>query len=126
MSSVPSDLLVQIRHALIQAGFHLAGEAEDGRPGLAVTDVPTGVLVRWTASDGFTSLAKDQRGTLGEGMQAIVQAAISSLLVQLGHTVTEASDGDLLVLADESRASGDARSHDHGAARAPQGRFSYH
>ncbi|MGW7261175.1 hypothetical protein [Streptomyces sp. NPDC054834] len=103
MSPARSDLLIQVRHALIQAGFHLVGEdAEDSGPGLAVTTVPTGVLVRWTASDGFTSLAKDQPGASGDSMQAIVQAAISGLLVQLGHTVTEPSDGgDLLILADE-------------------------
>lgn len=99
-----SDLLVQVRHALIHAGFHLVGEdAEDGTPGLSVTMVPTGVLVRWTASDGFTSLAKDQSGASGDSMQAIVQAAVSGLLVQLGHTVTEPSNGgDLLVLADRA------------------------
>ncbi|MFJ6837345.1 hypothetical protein [Streptomyces sp. NPDC091209] len=75
---------------------------EDNRPGISVTEVPTGVLVRWTASDGFASLAKDQPGASGDSMQAIVQAAVSGLLVQLGHTVTEPSDGgDLLVLADE-------------------------
>ncbi|MFC8201488.1 hypothetical protein ACFWBR_30030 [Streptomyces sp. NPDC060006] len=33
----------------------------------------------------FTSLAKEQRGARGDGMQAIVQAAISGLLVQQGH-----------------------------------------
>lgn len=74
---------------------------EDGRPGLEVTEVPAGVLVRWTASDGFTSLARDQPGASGDSMQAIVQAAVSGLLLQMGHTVTEPSDGgDLLVLAD--------------------------
>ncbi|MEW2267048.1 hypothetical protein ACGF5T_35050 [Streptomyces sp. NPDC047853] len=103
MSSASSNLLVQVRHALTQAGFHLvADDAEDGRPGLAVTEAPTGVLVKWTASDGFTSLARDQPGVSGDSMKAIVQAAESGLLVQLGHTVTEPPDGgDLLVLADQ-------------------------
>ncbi|MDQ0955924.1 hypothetical protein QFZ24_009933 [Streptomyces phaeochromogenes] len=102
MSCAPSDLLSRVRHALTQAGFQLVGEdAEDSRPGLAVTTVPAGVLVRWTASDGFASLAKDQPGALGDSMKVIVQAAVSGLLVQLGHTVTEPEDGgDLLVLAD--------------------------
>ncbi|MGX1916253.1 hypothetical protein ACWIID_46935 [Streptomyces phaeochromogenes] len=88
---------------MTQAGFQLVGEvAEDSRPGLAVRTVPAGVLVRWTASDGFASLAKDQPGALGDSMKVIVQAAVSGLLVQLGHTVTEPEDGgDLLVLADE-------------------------
>ncbi|MFF0088230.1 hypothetical protein ACFYR1_52980 [Streptomyces canus] len=101
--SVPPDLLTRVRHALKQAGFHLVCEdVGDGRPGISVTEVSAGVLVRWTASDAFTSLAKDQRGISGNSMQAIVQAAVSGLLVQLGHTVTEPSvGGDLLVLADE-------------------------
>ncbi|MFF6996093.1 hypothetical protein ACFY93_14275 [Streptomyces sp. NPDC008313] len=94
---------MQVRHALIEAGFHLVGQdAEDGRSGLAVTTVPTGVLVGWTASDGFTSLAKDQPGAVGDSMRTLVRAAVSGLLVQLGHTVTEPSNGgDLLVLAGE-------------------------
>ncbi|MFF7643014.1 hypothetical protein [Streptomyces canus] len=54
----------------------------------------------WTASDGFTSLAKDQPGASGDSMQAIVQAAVSGMRLQLGHTVTEPSgSGDLLILA---------------------------
>lgn len=103
MSCAHPDLLIQVRHALAQAGFHLVGEdAADNRPGLTVTTVPAGVLVRWTASDGFTSLAKDQPGASGDSMRAIVQAAVSGLLVQLGHTVTEpAHGGDLLILADD-------------------------
>ena len=102
MSSARSDLLLQVQHALVQAGFDLVDEdAEDGRHGLSVTTVPTGVLVRWTASDGFTSLAKDRPGATSDSMQAIVQAAISGVLLQLGHTVREPSEGgDLLVLAD--------------------------
>ncbi|MGW6564930.1 hypothetical protein [Streptomyces sp. NPDC054975] len=100
MSSVPPDLLTQVRHALTQAGFHLVrGDAEDGRPGISVMQVPAGVLVRWTASDGFRALAQAPRGASGDSMQAIVRAAVSGLLVQLGHTVTESPDGgDLLVL----------------------------
>ncbi len=102
MSSSSSDLLEQVRHALVQAGFHLAREdTHDSEPGLAVTKVPAGVLVRWTASDGFTSLANDQPGASVDRMHTIVRAAVSGLLVQLGHTVTEPpGSGDLLVLAD--------------------------
>jgi hypothetical protein len=101
---VRSDLLVRVRRALIQAGFDLVGnDAEDGRPGLVVTRVPTGVLVSWSASDGFTSLAKDQPRASGDSMRALVHGAVSGLLAQLGHTVTEPSDGgDVLVLADDS------------------------
>ncbi|MFD7874884.1 hypothetical protein ACFV5G_12385 [Streptomyces sp. NPDC059766] len=69
-------------------------------PGLSVTSSSDGVLVKWTASDGFTSLAKDQPGASGDSMQAIVRTAVSGLLLQLGHTVTEPSNGhDLLVLS---------------------------
>ncbi|MFF3349748.1 hypothetical protein [Streptomyces sp. NPDC002779] len=101
---MPTDLYAQVRHALLQAGFHLvAGDAKGGRPGLSVTEVPVGVLVKWTASDGFTALAKDQPGASCGSMQAIVQAAVSGLLLQLGHTVAEPPDGvGLLVLADQS------------------------
>ncbi|MGW0917152.1 hypothetical protein ACWD1Z_36435 [Streptomyces sp. NPDC002784] len=101
---MPSDLLAQVRHALLQAGFHLVAEdAEDGRPGLSVSETPAGVLVKWTASDGFTALAKDQPGASCGSMQAMVQAAVSGLLLQLGHTVTESPDGvGLLILADRS------------------------
>ncbi|MEV4194666.1 hypothetical protein [Streptomyces toxytricini] len=103
MPSASSTLLVQVRHALVQAGFHLLqDDAEDCRPGLAVTEAPTGVLVKWTASDGFTSLTRDQPGASGDSMQAIVHAAVSGLLIHLGHSVTEPpSGGDLLVLADQ-------------------------
>ncbi|MEU8679658.1 hypothetical protein [Streptomyces sp. NPDC048560] len=103
MSSASPDLLPQVRHALIQAGFYLVGEdAEDSRPGLAVTKVPAGALVKWTASDGFTALAKDQPGVSGDSMKAVVQAAVSGLLLQLGHSVVEPEDGGgLLVLADK-------------------------
>ncbi|MGW0336995.1 hypothetical protein ACWD0J_35080 [Streptomyces sp. NPDC003011] len=86
---------------MIEAGFNLVGDdMQDARPGLAVTRVAVGVLVSWTASDGFTALAKDQAGASGDSLQAVVQAAVSGLLVQLGHTVTEPPDGGgLLVLA---------------------------
>ncbi|MGA4960540.1 hypothetical protein [Streptomyces lavendulocolor] len=103
MSPAPSNLLAQVRHALLQAGFHLVGEkVDDARPGLAVTQDPAGVLVTWTASDGFISLVKDQPGASSDGMQAVVQAAVSGLLLQLGYTVTEPSGGGgLLILADQ-------------------------
>lgn len=101
MSPVPPELVSRVRHALIQAGFHLVGDVEEGRPGLQVVEDPSGALIRWTTSDGFASLASAQSGASGDTMKAIVQAAVSGLLVQLGHTVTEPSgDGDLLVLAE--------------------------
>ncbi|MFI5681755.1 hypothetical protein [Streptomyces cellulosae] len=82
--------------ALVQAGFDVLGDADTGVPGLRVIEVPGGALVTWTASGGFTSLAREQ-----DSMRVIVQAAVAGLLVQLGHTVTEASgQGDVMVLAD--------------------------
>ncbi|MFI5682093.1 hypothetical protein [Streptomyces cellulosae] len=88
--------------ALARADFDVLGDTDTGVPGLRVTEVPRGALVTWTASDGFTSLAREQAGRAGsDSMRVIVQAAVTGLLVQLGHTVTEASDqGDVVVLAD--------------------------
>ncbi|ORT54727.1 hypothetical protein [Streptomyces sp. CB03238] len=106
MPSALSELLLRVRHALSQAGFHLVSDADDGKPGLGVTEDPSGVLITWTASDGFSALASDQSGASGDSMKAIVQTAVSGLLAQLGHTVTEPSDdGDLLVLAEDPGAS---------------------
>ncbi|MCW8102716.1 hypothetical protein [Streptomyces tauricus] len=98
---MPCPLLAQVRHALLQAGFPLVAQSEDdGRPGLSVTEVPAGVLVAWTASDEFTALTKDKPGTSGDRMHELVQAAVSGLLLQQGHTVTEPAAGaDLLILA---------------------------
>jgi hypothetical protein len=103
VSSVSTSLLAEVRHALRHAGFPLVGEDEpDGRPGLSVTSCPAVVLVTWTSSDGFTALANRQPGARGDSMKAIVQAAVSGLLLQRGHTVTQPSDsGDLLILADQ-------------------------
>ncbi len=103
MSCAPAELVSQVSSALIQAGFHVLGDADTGVPGLRVTEVPAGALVSWTASDGFTSLARERTGRTAsdDTMRVIVQAAVSGLLVQLGHTVTETPDeGDLVVLAD--------------------------
>lgn len=71
-----------------------------------VTSAPSGVLIKWTLSDGLTALAAEQPKASGNGMQSVVQAAVSALLVQLGHTVTESPDGaHLLVMTDSSRPS---------------------
>jgi hypothetical protein len=79
------------------------GDADSGIPGLRVTEVSSGALISWTASDGFTALARDQAGHAAsdDSMRVIVQTAVTGLLVQLGHTVTEAPDrGGLVVLAE--------------------------
>ncbi|WP_371674050.1 hypothetical protein OG985_44120 [Streptomyces sp. NBC_00289] len=93
--------------ALVQAGFHVLGDADSAGLGLRVVEVPAGVVVQWTVSDGFTALAREQaiRAPGGDSMGAMVQAAVSGLLVQLGHTVAQTPDGvDLIVLADEATA----------------------
>jgi hypothetical protein len=56
VSSVLPELVVQVRHALSQAGFHLVDDADDRKPGLRAREVPSGVLVEWTTSHGFTAL----------------------------------------------------------------------
>jgi hypothetical protein len=103
MSCAPAEVVSQVSSALAQAGFDVLGDTDTGIPGLRVTEVAGGALVIWTASDGFTSLAREQAGRAGSGdsMRGIVQAAVAGLLVQLGHTVTGACDGgDVVVLAD--------------------------
>ncbi|MGW9031602.1 hypothetical protein ACWGQ5_47855 [Streptomyces sp. NPDC055722] len=101
MPSTPSELVSEVTRALTQAGFDLADDADDRRPGLRVTAALSGVLIKWTASDGLTALAAEQPKTSSNGMQAVVQTAVAALLVQHGHTVAEAPDGThLLVSAD--------------------------
>ncbi|WP_146192717.1 hypothetical protein [Streptomyces sp. A244] len=80
------------------------GDADSGIPGLRVSEVSAGALVSWTASDGFTALAREQAGRApsNDSLRVIVQAAVTGLLVQLGHTVTETSDGDGLVVLAEA------------------------
>ncbi|MEU6216726.1 hypothetical protein ABZ845_04270 [Streptomyces sp. NPDC047022] len=101
MPPVFAELALQVSYALRQAGFHVISDAAIERAsGLHVGEAPEGVLIRWLVSDGFTALAFDQPGASSVGMRVVVQAAVSGLLVQMGHTVMEASDGEgLLVLA---------------------------
>ncbi|MFJ9098040.1 hypothetical protein ACIRJM_05975 [Streptomyces sp. NPDC102405] len=82
----------------------MLGDADSGIPGLRVTEVSAGVLVSWTASDGFTALSRDQAGHAAShnSMREIVQAAVAGLLVQLGHTVTERPDGCVLLVLTEA------------------------
>ncbi|MFI1660437.1 hypothetical protein ACH4ZU_36820 [Streptomyces sp. NPDC020472] len=105
MRPVHLQLLGQVRHALKLAGFHVVDQADDTTPGLRVSEAPTGVLVSWTTSHGFTALAADQREASSDGMRVVVEAAVTGLLVQRGHTVAEAPDGNgIVVLAEESAA----------------------
>ncbi|MFJ5998569.1 hypothetical protein [Streptomyces sp. NPDC092370] len=93
----------RVSSCLVQAGFQVLEDADSGIPGLRVTEASTGALVSWTASDGFTALARDQAGRApsNDSLRVIVQAAVAGLLVPLGHTVTETPDGGgLLMLAE--------------------------
>lgn len=47
------------------------------------------------ASDGFTALASDRSDITRCSMRAIVQAAISGILIQQGHTVAEPATEDV-------------------------------
>ncbi|MFD3843726.1 hypothetical protein ACFWWC_47195 [Streptomyces sp. NPDC058642] len=89
---------------LVQAGFQVLSDADSSIPGLRVTEVSTGTLVSWTASDGFTALSRDQAGHAAshDSMRVSVQAAVAGLLVQLGHTVTESPDGGGLMVLTEA------------------------
>ncbi|MEU6688285.1 hypothetical protein [Streptomyces sp. NPDC046832] len=102
MPSVHPQLLVRVGHVLKLAGFLVVDQADDATPGLRVSEVPAGVLVSWTASHGFTALAADQRGASSDGMRVAVQAAVG-LLVQRGHSVAEASDGNGIVVLPEDQ-----------------------
>ncbi|MER7109472.1 hypothetical protein [Streptomyces sp. NPDC000229] len=103
MPCVQSDLASRVRHALSQAGFHLVGGvADDNGPGLRVTEAPAGVLITWTASHGFASLAAGQPRASGDSMKAVVQAAVAGLLLQMGYTVTEAPDDAGLLVTEET------------------------
>lgn len=65
-----------------------------------------GVVVSWTSSNTFASVAREQAGHAPSdgGKRVMVQAAVAGTLVQQGHTVTEQPDGgDLVVLADPVR-----------------------
>ncbi|MFJ1974122.1 hypothetical protein ACIO93_36445 [Streptomyces sp. NPDC087903] len=87
-------LATQVRHALSEAGFHLVADTEGGMPGLWVSQVAEGVLVRWVVSDSFAALAGEQPGRASsDGMEEMVQAAVSGLLMQRGHIVTAAEGG---------------------------------
>jgi hypothetical protein len=99
-----------VSSCLVQAGFQVLGDADSGVPGLRVTEVSAGALVSWTASDGFTALARDQAGRAAsnDSMRVIVQTAVVGLLVQLGHTVTDMLDGGgVVVLAEAALPRGD-------------------
>jgi hypothetical protein len=104
MSYAPAELVSRVSSCLAQAGFQVLGDADSAIPGLRVTEVPAGALVSWTASDGFTALARDQAGHASshDSMKVIVQAAVAGLLVQLGHPVTETPHGGGLVVLTEA------------------------
>jgi hypothetical protein len=104
VSCAPAELVSRVSSCLIQAGSQVLGDADSGIPGLRVTEVSAGALVSWTASDGFTALARDQarHAASHDSMRVIVQTAVAGLLVQLGHTLTETPDGHGVVVLAEA------------------------
>ncbi|WP_142270000.1 hypothetical protein [Streptomyces sp. SLBN-115] len=94
-----SSLADEVRRALTEAGFQLITDTDGGTPGLQVSEIPEGVLIRWVSSDQFQAPACEQPGRIqGDGMRAMVQAAVLGLLMQQGHMITEVEEDDLLVL----------------------------
>ncbi|MEV7691625.1 hypothetical protein [Streptomyces bungoensis] len=106
MPSTPPQLVERVRHVLKLAGFHVVDESDDTTLGLRVSEAPGGVLVSWTTSHGFTALVADRPGASGNGVRVVVQAAVTSLLVQCGHTVVEAADVNGIVVLAEGPAAG--------------------
>lgn len=100
MPSSLSVLAAQVWHVLSEAGFCLVAETVGGMPGLRVSEEREGVRVRWAASDEFIALAASRPGrAANDGMRAMVQAAVSGLLMQRGHIVTAAEEDGILVLS---------------------------
>ncbi|MGW5249986.1 hypothetical protein ACWEQN_40665 [Streptomyces sp. NPDC004129] len=97
MPPPPAELVRRVRHALKQAGFHVADGPDATTPGLKVSKTPEGVLVSWTTSHTFAELAA-QRGDSADRMRVVVQAAVADLLVQHGHTVQETPDRKAIVV----------------------------
>ncbi|OQR59682.1 hypothetical protein B6E66_33895 [Streptomyces maremycinicus] len=95
----PSSLADQVRRALAEAGFHVSTGLDAGTPGLEVSEVSEGVLIRWTASDEFQALTGEQPGRApDDGVRAMVQAAVSGVLEQQGHVIAPSEGEGLLVL----------------------------
>ncbi|WP_317440692.1 hypothetical protein [Streptomyces collinus] len=90
--------MIQVRQALTQAGYHLVEEDDTRTQGLRVREVPDGAMVTWSGSDAFTALASDQHGATSYSLRAIVQVAVSGLLLHQGQTVTETADENALLV----------------------------
>ncbi|MFF8387070.1 hypothetical protein [Streptomyces kanasensis] len=82
---------------LQHAGFRLVDTADDETPGMRVSKIPSGVLVRWTALGGASEVC----GTASSGRStgSIVRTAVTAVLASHGLSImsTDAA-GDLIVL----------------------------
>ncbi|GAA2435812.1 hypothetical protein [Streptomyces lavendulocolor] len=82
---------------LQRAGFCLLDAADDVTPGMRVSNVPSGVLIHWTALGGRS----EQNGAHVPGghSESIVRAAVLAVLTGHGLCVlSSGAAGDLIVL----------------------------
>lgn len=97
MSAAIALLMSHVRCVLQHAGFCLVDTADNATPGMRVNEIPSGVLVRWTALGGTSELY----GSHGPGKptKSVVRAAVTAVLT--GHGLCVMSSGaadDLIVL----------------------------
>jgi hypothetical protein len=98
----PTELVLQVRRALRLAGFHLVSDANDGTPGLRVSEIPAGALVSWTPLGGLGSLA-GAHADRDDSPGSVVQAAVEAVLLQQGHTIVTGSAGSGVVVLHPDR-----------------------
>ncbi|MFF8280819.1 hypothetical protein ACF05T_32955 [Streptomyces lateritius] len=97
MSAAHTLLTSRVRYLLQRAGFCLVDRADDAAPGMRVSEIPSGVLVRWTALGGTSELHGSR--DLETSMESIVRAAVTAVLADAGHFVmSSGAAGDLIVL----------------------------
>lgn len=86
-----------VRSVLQHAGFRLVDATDDETPGMRVSKIPSGVLVRWTALGGASEICGSP--SPGRSTGSIVRTAVTAVLAGHGLSVmsTDAA-GDLIVL----------------------------
>ncbi|MFG3029172.1 hypothetical protein ACGFZJ_11715 [Streptomyces sp. NPDC048253] len=78
-----------------RGGLYLVAQTDGGTPGLRVSEVPEGVLLRWAASDEFTVLAASQPGhASNDGKRAVVQASGAPAVACGGSSSAGGCNGD--------------------------------
>ncbi|WP_158984047.1 MULTISPECIES: hypothetical protein [Streptomyces] len=97
VSAAHALLTSRVRYVLQRAGFCLVDRADDAAPGMRVSEIPSGVLVRWTALGGTAGLYGSHDIETSTG--SIVRAAVTAVLADAGHFVmSSGAAGDLIVL----------------------------